>query len=749
MKLIIVESPGKIKKINSILNKDYLIKASVGHIRNLDKKGLSYNEETFVAEYKILPDKIEVVKNLKDAVSKCSIIYLASDPDREGEAISQALKDVLKLKEYKRITFNSITASAVKDAIDNPRLIDDQLVEAQETRMILDKMIGYKISPVLMKKYEMSNLSAGRVQSVVVRIMVDLENEINNFIPDAEFNGHAETTLNSKKIKLTLYYKNKLFRGSESDARKILEKLKSSKYTLAELNEKFREQNPPPPFITSTLQQEASNKLKYDLQRTMKEAQSLYESGKITYMRTDSPSISKEAINPIKDVIKDKFTEASFKYREYKSKNASAQEAHECIRPTHPEVDNDNTLYNLIWKRTIASLMIPAKYQVFQITVNTDDPNITFKGEVERLDTPGFLQVYGQVADEAITLSGEKKTLKLSGICMEEKISSPPSRYGEASLVKDLEKLEIGRPSTYANLIAKIKDRGYVEEKDHDGKTYDQKILKLEKTEIKEENNQIVLGKEKKRLTPTTLGINITKVLIDMFANFMDVNFTAQTEAVLDDIANGKKKKLPVLTEYWNLLKNYLDKLSSYVVTKNNIDLGEYNNGNISLVTARYGEVIKYTKGKDILYVNITDKNLTLDDAIQKIKDKLEGKLESGTLIGSEGTYKYYQTTAKFGPVIKQIDSNGKVDYRNIKNYKKEINMTLVKKVFSYPITLSKTVSLNYNLIKDSYYLKDATKFVSFPKENLEMSKADMIKYYEENKDAVKAKPKPKFIKKT
>ena len=750
MKLIIVESPGKIKKISSILKNDYLIKASVGHIRDLDKKGLSYDEETFVAEYKILSDKTEVVKNLKDAVTKCSIIYLASDPDREGEAISQGLKDILKLKEYKRITFNSITASAINDAIDNPRLIDDQLVEAQETRRILDRMLGYKISPILMKKYGMGALSAGRVQSVVVRIMVDLENEINNFVPEAEFNGHAETTLNSKKIKLTLYYKNKLFRGSESDARKILEKLKTSKYTLAELNEKIREQNPPPPFITSTLQQEASNKLKYDLQRTMKGAQALYEAGKITYMRTDSPSISKEAINPIKDIIKDKFSEACFKYREYKSKNASAQEAHECIRPTHPELDNDDTLYNLIWKRTIASLMISAKYQVFQITVNTDDPNITFKGEVERLDTPGFLQVYGQVADEVISLSGEKKALKLSAICMEEKISSPPSRYGEASLVKDLEKLEIGRPSTYAALITKIKERGYIEEKDHEGKKYDQKILKLDKSDIKEENDVIVLGKEKKRLTPTALGLNITKVLIEMFPNFMDVNFTAQTEAVLDDIANGKKKKLPVLTEYWNLLKNYLDKLSTLVITKDSNELGEYNKGKISIVTTRYGDAIKYIKGKDTIYINITSKELTLEDAVEKVKDKLNGKLESGTLLGSDATCKYYQTTAKFGPVIKQVDtSSGKIEYRGIKDCKDEINMTLVKKLFSYPKIINKTVSLNYNLAKDSYYLKDGIKFISFPKENLEMSKADILKYYEENKDAVKAKPKPKYIKKT
>ena len=744
MKLIIVESPGKIKKISSILPKEYLIKASVGHIRDLDKKGLSYDETTFVPEYKILSDKHEVVNNLKDAAKKSTIIYLASDPDREGEAISQGLKDILKLTQYKRITFNSITATAIKDAIDNPRQIDDQLVEAQETRRILDRMLGYKISPLLMKKIGMGALSAGRVQSVVVRIMVDLENEITNFKPESDFVGHADTSINGKKIKLSIYYKNKLFHGDEDEARSILEKLKNSKYTLSELTEKTREQNPPPPFITSTLQQEASNKLKSDLQRTMKNAQVLYEAGKITYMRTDSPSISKEAIEPIKDVIKDKFTEASYKYREYKSKNASAQEAHECIRPTHPEVDADDPLYNMIWKRTIASLMQPAKYQVFQVTVKTDDPDITLKGEVDRLESPGFLQVYGQSADEPITLSGEKKILKLTNICMEEKITSPPGRYGEASLVKDLEKLEIGRPSTYAALITKIKERGYIEEKDHDGIVVEQKILKLTKTTISEETDDITLGKEKKRLTPTTLGLNITKILIEMFPNFMDVGFTAKTEAVLDEIASGTKKKLPVLTEYWNILKNYLDKLSTMVIVKDAIPiLGEYDSGKIYIVTTRYGDAIKYEKGKDITYVSVDNKNLTIEDAIEKLKEKIE----SGVLIGELGKAKYYKTTAKFGPVIKRV-MNGKAEYRSTKDIdedKEIIDMDLAKKLFSYPIELSKSVSLNYNHAKDSYYLKEGTKFLSYPKENLEDSKEEMLAYWMEKKDTIKAKAK--FVK--
>ncbi len=756
MKLIIVESPGKIKKIESILKNDFQVKASVGHIRDLDKKGLSYDETTFKADYKILTDKVDVVKNLKNAAKNCSTIYLASDPDREGEAISAGLREVLNLSDYKRITFNSITSAAIKSAIDSPRLIDDKLVEAQETRRILDRMLGYKISPLLMKKfgqYRSGGLSAGRVQSVVVRILVDLESDINKFVPESCFQGHAETTINDKKINLSVYYKNKLFQGDEKDSRKILDKLKTSKFILKELNEKIRESNPPAPFITSTLQQEASNKLKYDLQKTMKVAQALYEAGKITYMRTDSPSFSKEAINPIKDIILKQYGDL-FKYREYKSKSASAQEAHECIRPTHPDhlpEEEDNALYSLIWKRTIASLMESAKYQVFTVIVGTDDPNITLKGEVERLSSPGYLKVYGQDAEEEIVLDGKVKELKLKDIYFQEKISSPPSRYGEASLVKDLEKLEIGRPSTYAALITKIKDRGYIEEKDHDGKTYDQKTLKLVKSgkdyKIEEDTEKIVLGKEKKRLTPTILGYNITKLLVEMFPNIMETTFTAKTEALLDEIANGTKKKLNVLTEFWNILKNYLDNLSSLVLPKpDNNELGEYKGGKIFIVTTRYGDAIKYEKGKEKSYVSIKDKSISLEDAIKALEDKETNV--SGELLGEDThDYKYYKAEAKYGPVVKRVKGSD-IDYRSIKDCPKEVDIDLAIILFRYPIEIDKNVNLNYNIAKDSYYFKvdegtgkeKTVKFIGCPKETAEGTKSEIKEYYEENKDSGKAK---------
>ena len=758
MKLIIVESPGKIKKLSSILGDDYLIKASVGHIRDLDKKGLSYDETTFEATYEISPDKKDVVSGLKSAAKNCSVIYLASDPDREGEAISQGLKDVLKLKEYHRITFNSITSTAIKQAIDSPRKIDDALVEAQETRRILDRMLGYKISPVLMKKYGGKGLSAGRVQSVVVRIMVDLENSIKTFQPEAEFNGHGEVKINGKKISLNMHYKNKLFRGSEEDAKKLLKRLVNSKFELAELIEKTREQNPPPPFITSTLQQEASNKLKYDLQKTMKIAQGLYESGKITYMRTDSPSISKDAINSIKEVITEKYGKENYKFREFQSKSASAQEGHECIRPTHPEQDKEedsvgSSLYNLIWKRTIASLMSVAVYQVFQVTINcTGDPNITFKGTVERLDKPGFLKVYGEDAEEVITLDSSKKQVNVTGIHMNEKISSPPGRYGEASLVKDLEKLEIGRPSTYAALITKIKDRQYIEERDHEGISYDQKTIKLLSSgSLDEETKQITLGKEKKRLTPTELGLNITKILTEMFPQFIDIHFTAETEKVLDEIASGKRKKINVLTEYWKILQKNLETISSLVVSKpDSIELGDYKNGKLLIVTTRYGLAVKYeiknkTKGNKDTYVSITDTNIDLPQAILLLENKGKGSTNqnSGAEIGEEGKYKYVKDKSKFGEVIKRI-SGENVEYRNIDKYNKEIDLDLAKKLFSYPKEINKKISLCYNLIKDSYYLKQDKTFVSVPKDNINNTNEELLALWEANKDKVKKK----FVKK-
>jgi len=756
MKLIIVESPGKIKKISSILSDDYLVKASVGHIRDLDKKGLSYDETTFEATYEISFDKKDVVSGLKSAAKNASVIYLASDPDREGEAISQGLKEVLKLKDYHRITFNSITSTAIKQAIDSPRKIDDALVEAQETRRILDRMLGYKISPVLMKKYGSGGLSAGRVQSVVVRIMVDLENTIKSFQPEAEFNGHGEVKINGKKIGLNLYYKNKLFRGSEEDAKKILKRLINSKFELVELNEKTREQNPPPPFITSTLQQEASNKLRYDLQKTMKIAQGLYEAGKITYMRTDSPSISKEAIEPIKQVITDKYTVENYKFRTFQSKSASAQEGHECVRPTHPEEDSNDSigssLYNLIWKRTIASMMAPAIHQVFDVTINcSGDPNITFKGSIERLHKPGFLLVYGEKAEEEITLDSEKKQVKVTGIHMNEKISSPPGRYGEASLVKDLEKLEIGRPSTYAALITKIKDRKYIEERDHEGLTYDQKIIKLSGSELIEENKQVTLGKEKKRLTPTELGLNITKILIEMFPQFMDIHFTAQTEKVLDEIAGGKKKKIPILTEYWKILQKNLETISSIVISKpESIELGEYKDGKLIIVTTRYGLAVKYepnnkTKNKkDVKYVSITDKDIDLPQAILLLENKNKGVInDSSYEVGKEGKYTYVKGTSKFGEVLKRI-SGETVEYRNIDKYTKEIDMDLAKLLFSYPKEINKKISLNYNLIKDSYYLKENKTYVSVPKDKINSTNEDLLALWEANKDKVKKK----FVKK-
>jgi hypothetical protein len=389
-------------------------------------------------------------------------------------------------------------------------------------------------------------------------------------------------------------------------------------------------------------------------------------------------------------------------------------------------------------------MMAPAIHQVFDVTINcSGDPNITFKGSIERLHKPGFLLVYGEKAEEEITLDSEKKQVKVTGIHMNEKISSPPGRYGEASLVKDLEKLEIGRPSTYAALITKIKDRKYIEERDHEGLTYDQKIIKLSGSELIEENKQVTLGKEKTRLTPTELGLNITKILIEMFPQFMDIHFTAQTEKVLDEIAGGKKKKIPILTEYWKILQKNLETISSIVISKpESIELGEYKDGKLIIVTTRYGLAIKYEgkNKKDQKYVSITDANIDLPKAILLLENKNKGVAnDSGEELGEEGKYKYVKDKSKFGEVIKRI-SDDKIEYRNIDKYNKEIDLDLAKKLFSYPKEINKKISLCYNLIKDSYYLKEDKTFVSVPKDKIDDTKEELLTLWETNKDKVKKK---------
>jgi DNA topoisomerase-1 len=561
--LLIVESPAKAKTIEKILGEDFEVRSCYGHIRDLEKSemGIDLNNK-FTPRYAVPSDKEKVVKELKSIAKKAKEVWLASDEDREGESISWHLSEVLGLdpKKTKRIVFHEITAPAIKKAVDNPRLINMNLVDAQQARRILDRIVGFELSPVLWRKIGMQrSLSAGRVQSVAVRLIAEREREINQFLPESVFKISAQFTapdINKKKVKFKAEGPQKLATGSAAE--KFLNECKGAKYTVKDINVKDGKRTPSAPFTTSTLQQEASRKLGYSVSKTMLLAQKLYESGKITYMRTDSISLSETAVDAIKAEINSSFGAQYYQPRKFKNKNESAQEAHEAIRPTYmneSKVDDAdlNRLYELIWKRTIASQMSDAQFEktVAKIEVSTNKETLSASGEVMKFD--GFLKVYlesNDDEDEEGVNEGEESLLppltvgqvldfiEMTGL---ERFSRPSARYTEASLVKKLEELGIGRPSTYAPTISTIMKRNYVEKREKEGIKRNFQILSLNnKDEITSVTSSEITGAEKNKLSPTDLGLVVTDFLKLHFSKVMDFNFTAKIEGEFDEIAAGK-----------------------------------------------------------------------------------------------------------------------------------------------------------------------------------------------------------------
>jgi DNA topoisomerase-1 len=517
----------------------------------------------FTPRYAVPSDKEKVVKDLKSMAKKAKEVWLASDEDREGESISWHLAEVLGLdpKKTKRIVFHEITAPAIKKAVDNPRFINMDLVDAQQARRILDRIVGFELSPVLWRKIGMQkSLSAGRVQSVAVRLIAEREREINQFLPESVFKISALFTapdINKKKVKFKAEGPQKLATGSAAE--KFLNECKGAKYTVKDISVKDGKRTPSAPFTTSTLQQEASRKLGYSVSKTMLLAQKLYESGKITYMRTDSISLSETAVDAIKAEINSSFGAKYYQPRKFKNKNENAQEAHEAIRPTYmneSKVDDAdlNRLYELIWKRTIASQMSDAQFEktVAKIEVSTNKETLSASGEVMKFD--GFLKVYLESNDdedeEATAGEGEESLLpplavgqvldfiEMTGL---ERFSRPSARYTEASLVKKLEELGIGRPSTYAPTISTIMKRNYVEKREKEGSKRNFQILSLNnKDEISTVTSSEITGAEKNKLSPTDLGLVVTDFLKLHFSKVMDFNFTAKIEGEFDEIAAGK-----------------------------------------------------------------------------------------------------------------------------------------------------------------------------------------------------------------
>jgi len=568
--LLIVESPAKAKTIEGYLGKDFLVKSSYGHIRDLVKTDDAIDiNDNFKQRYEVPSDKKSVVSELKKLAKEAETVWLASDEDREGEAISWHLYETLNLKDSntKRIVFHEITKPAILKAIEQPRKIDFNLVNAQQARRVLDRLVGFELSPVLWKKVKPS-LSAGRVQSVAVRLLVDREREIIKFKPEAAFRVVAIFYGDSQKELFKAELSQRF--ATASEAEQFLKDCTEAVFEIKSLETKPAKRNPAAPFTTSTLQQEASRKLGFSVARTMTVAQRLYESGKITYMRTDSVNLSDTALQAAEKEIKSAYGEKYHKRRQYKTKSAGAQEAHEAIRPTYFDqhtIDGDNgerRLYELIWKRAIASQMSEAEFEktTAKIDISTRQEEFIASGEVMKFD--GFLKVYFESTDDdqevSLDESGDNailpplrkgQQLGLREIGATERFTRPPARYTEASLVKKLEELGIGRPSTYAPTISTIQNRGYVVKEDREGKQRQYQVLTLKNRQLNKEIKTETTGAEKSKLFPTDIGILVNDFLVEHFKDIVDFNFTATVEKEFDEIAHGLKEWTQMLHNFY------------------------------------------------------------------------------------------------------------------------------------------------------------------------------------------------------
>ena len=573
--LLIVESPAKAKTIEKILGEEFEVKSCYGHIRDLKKEemGIDVNNN-YKPTYIVPEDKEKVVKELKQVAKKSKEIWLATDEDREGEAISWHLCEVLGLDPgiTKRIVFHEITRPAIQKAVESPRTVDMNLVMAQQARRILDRIVGFELSPVLWRKMSMkNNLSAGRVQSVAVRIIAEREREINAFVPESRFRLEALFTAKDNSGKaVTFSAEGKKYKDAGT-AEEFLRSCVNADYNVSDIQVKPGKKTPPAPFTTSTLQQEASRKLGYSVARTMILAQKLYESGKITYMRTDSVNLSDTAMDDISKQINQQYGKKYVQTRKFKNKNETAQEAHEAIRPTYMEntavEDSDaKRLYELIWKRTMACQMSDAELErtTAKISISTNKEELTAQGEVLKFD--GFLKVYMEDRDEEDISEDEHEEGMLPPLTVNQKLplkemratqrfSRPQPRYTEASLVKKLEELGIGRPSTYAPTISTILKRGYVEKRDKEGVKRDFVILKLKEGKITQVTEQENTGAEKSKLFPTDLGLVVTDFLKMYFDDIMDYNFTARIEEEFDEVAAGKLKWNQMIDDFYNPFK--------------------------------------------------------------------------------------------------------------------------------------------------------------------------------------------------
>ena len=671
--LVIVESPAKAKTIEGFLGSDFTVRSCYGHIRELPKKGDPIDvENNFNPTYVVPQDKKKVVSELSSLAKKSKIVWLATDEDREGEAISWHLLHALKLKEEntKRITFNEITKNAVLKAVDNPRDIDENLVNSQQARRILDRLVGYELSPVLWRKVK-PNLSAGRVQSVTVKLIVQREQEIADHKPVETFKVVANFDYSGVKFKAELSSN----LASQNEAITFLNSLKNKGFKVIRVTKKPGKRTPSAPFITSTLQQEASRVLGFSVSRTMSVAQRLYESGHITYMRTDSVSLSKDAMSSAQQQITRSFGSHYCNPRKYQNKNKSAQEAHEAIRPTNfglSSLDNDSPedkLYKLIWRKTIASQMSDAEIEKTTIEIGFEgiSQNFLSTGEVIKFD--GFLKVYnlssGKEGQSILPNVNDGDLVNCVDVIATQKFSRPPARYTEASLVKKLEDLGIGRPSTYAPTIKTVQDRGYVEIKDLEG--VDRDIIQIEfaSGEIKKNNLTEKAGADRKKMMPTTIGEVVNDFLSEHFQKIMDYNFTADIEKELDAIADGSLTWSDMLGKFYKPFHKNVTYIQENAERAN----GERLLGNdpksgdpVFAKLGKYGPIIQIGDTKD------EDKkprfaSLKSDQNIKTID--LESALslfEFPKLLGTFENDEVYLKLGRFGPYIQFGKTNVSIE---------------------------------------------------------------------------------------
>lgn len=671
--LVIVESPAKAKTIEKYLGADYKVMSSYGHIRDLKKKDFGVDLKTFEPQYEIPADKRKVVTELRAQAKKSEAVWLASDEDREGEAISWHLAEVLGLdpKETRRIVFHEITKPAILSAIEHPRHIDLNLVDAQQARRVLDRLVGFKLSPVLWRKVRPS-LSAGRVQSVAVRLIVEREREIQQFKPESSYRVTAvfEVPASNGSITLLKAELNKRF-ATRDEAQAFLEKCKKATFTIDAITTRPTKRNPAPPFTTSTLQQEAARKLGFPVAVTMRVAQSLYESGLITYMRTDSMNLSDLCLNSCGPVISSLMGDEYHQRRTYHTHSKGAQEAHEAIRPTdmnRQTIEGDTReqrLYELIWKRTIACQMADAKLErtTVNIAVSETDEMFQATGEVVRFD--GFLRVYRESqgddenanADESKLLPpmNEGETLQRREVVAQQRFSQQPARYTEASLVHKMEELGIGRPSTYAPTISTIQNREYVVKGDAEGtpRSYDQ--LTLQNDTISETTQSENVGSNRGKLVPTDIGLVVNDFLMEYFPEIMDYNFTANVEKQFDEVAEGKENWTEMISNFYQdfepQVERTLNEKTEHRVGERELGVDPKSGKPVSVKIGRFGPVVQMGTPSDDekpQFANLTKgqsiETITLEEALELFKlPRTLGELEGQVVKANVG---------RFGPYV-------------------------------------------------------------------------------------------------